>query len=217
MKPLFVLTIALLSLASCVKKSDYDKLKAENDSLANQLTIEHAHVQIKNTVVHEMNSKFTKGAYDIYVSYPDNYKTSGKKYPVLVVLDAEVNFGAVNYLAQRLKKDELAPELLIVGIAYRGETDENTYYTLRSKDFTPTKDKDWKHADTGGADDFVKFLSQELFPYLSKIFQSKKMRRYCMAILSEVCLGSMFCLIIPNFLTITFCSVHRCGGTALIF
>jgi len=163
----------MFSLTHCAEKPDYDKLKVENDSLHQRITRERAGVRLDHSVVEELTSKYTNESYDIYISYPPDFKTSGKEYPVLIVLDAEVNFGGVTYISQRLTKDNLVPELLIVGIAYKGETDEETYYSVRSKDFTPSSDKsqEERHGDkfnsgSGGAENFVKFLSLELFPYL---------------------------------------------------
>jgi uncharacterized protein len=171
---LLILAFALLSNCGS-KQSDIDKLQAKNDSLVQLVAKGDKTVTIKNSITSELTSKYTGETYDIYVSYPNNYKESGHEYPVLVVLDAEVNFGAINYISQRLVKDELIPELFIVGIAYQGDTDEDTYYSLRSRDFTPTEDKaqEQRHKDkfksgTGGAENFVKFLSLELFPYLTK-------------------------------------------------
>jgi predicted alpha/beta superfamily hydrolase len=174
--------LLLLSLSTFVstcseKQSVADKHKSENDSsvtrAANEVPDGQSGVCIANSFIHKLNSKHTGNTYDIYISYPDHYETSGKKYPVLVVLDAEVNFGAIRYIVQRLVKDDLIPELLIVGVAYEGETDEDTYYSLRSRDFTPSRDeaqeqrhKDKFRAGSGGAENFVKFLSLELFPYV---------------------------------------------------
>jgi uncharacterized protein len=178
---LFFLLFASILVSNCgVKQSDFDKLKSKNDSLVQQLANEDANVKIKNSAVNKLTSKYTGETYDIYISYPDNYKNSGKKYPVLVALDAEVNFGAVSYISQRLTKDELIPELFIVGVAYQGDTDEDTYYSLRSRNFTPTTDKaqEERHKNkfksgTGGAENFVKFLSLELFPYLTNNYPIK--------------------------------------------
>jgi uncharacterized protein len=189
-----ILKVSLLLVASILitncssKQSDFVKLKSENDSLVQRLEkkdlelniYKQTNVRIKNSEIYELPSKYTNHTYDIYISYPNNYEKSGKKYPVLVVLDAEVNFGAIDYISKRLIKDELIPELFIVGIAYKGETDEGTYYSLRSKDFTPTSDiaQEERHKDhfklgTGGAENFVKFLSLELFPYITNKYPIK--------------------------------------------
>ncbi len=172
---IYLLLLASIFISNCgVNQSDFNKLKSENDSLVQLLAKGDTNVRIKNSIVNKLTSKYTGETYDIYISYPNNYKNSGKKYPVLVALDAEINFGAISYISQRLTKDELIPELIVVGVAYQGDTDEDTYYSLRNRDFTPTTDKaqEERHKNkfklgTGGAEDFAKFLSLELFPYLT--------------------------------------------------
>jgi predicted alpha/beta superfamily hydrolase len=173
-----VLLSIMITAANCgSKKSALDKLKSENDSLIELLAGEKSSVTIKNSEVKELQSGYTGETYDLYVSFPAKYKTSGKKYPLLIVLDAEVNFGAVNYITQRLIRDELIPALIIVGIAYKGQTDDDTYYSIRARDFTPTQDtvqenqqRNRYQLGTGEAENFVKFLSLELYPYLVKLY-----------------------------------------------
>ena len=99
---------------------------------------------------------------------------------MLIVLDAEVNFGAVNYIVQRLVKDKLIPEFFVVGIAYQGEADEHTYYSIRCRDFTPSVDEGFlkAHPDytsgAGKAEDFIKFISLEMLPYLASQYPIRK-------------------------------------------
>lgn len=165
---LYALVLSLILFSACTNKQTNDQHQ-ETDSLGLTFTQNEGPVQLKNTFVHPMTSAFTKTDYDIYVSYPYKYKNSGKKYPVLIVLDAEVNFGAVTYIVQRLVKDSLINDLLVVGIAYRGETDEDTYYAIRGRDLTPTADPSKQYRlGNGGAENFVKFISEELLPYLDK-------------------------------------------------
>lgn len=171
---IFLFLFTALLISNCGgPPSDIKKLKSENDSLLQELAKRDASVGIVNSKMTSITSNYTGQIYDIYISYPNNYNKRGKKYPVLVAFDAEFNFGAVSYICQRLNKDDLIPELFVVGIAYHGETDEDTYYSSRSRDFTPTEDKaqEERHTSnfkygTGGAENFVKFLSLELFPYL---------------------------------------------------
>lgn len=167
----FFIFLPFIFLIACSNRHTSDQSKKEADSLAINPLQKEQPVQLKNTLVHPLSSTFTKTEYDIYVSYPGNYKTSGKKYPLLVVLDAEVNFGAVTYIVQRLVKDNLIPELIVAGVAYRGETDEDTYYAIRGRDLTPTADPEKQYRlGTGGAENFIEFISEELFPYLNKNF-----------------------------------------------
>jgi predicted alpha/beta superfamily hydrolase len=155
-------------LSACNVKQSNDQLQKQKDSLEliQSKKIEGP-VQLQHTLVHELTSVFTKTDYDVYISFPRGYDSAKGKFPVLVVLDAEVNFGAMTYIAQRLAKDELIPPLFVVGIAYRGETDEDTHYAIRGRDLTPTTDPEKQYRfGNGGAENFVKFISDELFPYL---------------------------------------------------
>jgi predicted alpha/beta superfamily hydrolase len=180
-----LLFISCIALTHCsVNHGDFDKVRTERDSLRQLLTRTDNAVFLENSFIMEMTSKHTQQTYDIYIRHPNDYKDSRKTYPLLLVLDAEVNFGGVSYISQRLAKGDLAPEQFIVGIAYHGETDTDTFYSLRAKDFTPTVDKahEQRHknmyqAGTGGAENFVKFLSLELLPYLETNYPIAKKGR----------------------------------------
>lgn len=172
---------ALILLTSCVKRSSYDRLKSKSDSLAVLAAKSNPNVVIEGSQVYQLTSKHTRQTYDIYISCPRDFKQTGRKYPLLVALDAEVNFGAINYISHRLAKDHLTPELIVVGIAYHGATDDGTYYSIRARDFTPSEDKEQENRQkemfrlgSGGAKDFVKFLSLELYPFLEDNFPIDK-------------------------------------------
>ena len=75
-------------------------------------------VTLANTETFELSSETVGDTYFIKVAYPRDYHSSTKRYPVLYVTDAETNFGALQYVAQRLAKDKLIPELIVGGIAY---------------------------------------------------------------------------------------------------
>lgn len=82
--------------------------------------------------------------------------------------------GGISYIVQRLIKDQLIPEVLVVGIAYN--TTYQNFYRLRSRDLTPGEDKNLtmgNHAvdPTGGAPQFSNFLEFGLFPYIENKFR----------------------------------------------
>lgn len=179
--PFFIFPICMFLLCSCgIPQEEHFKLKqeltqvlAELDSLKSER--QNKQVNIANSSIHEISSKNVDQVYQIKVSYPKGYKESDQKYPVLYVLDAEVNFAAVSYIVQRLIKDGLIPEMLVIGIAYA--TDYDTFYSLRSRDLTPTYLRTTRVGNrlatdpTGGAKEFALFLSDELFPLMEETYR----------------------------------------------
>ena len=187
----YVIIIHILSIACGERTSSIDsKLIIENDSLRNKITAleeqiqltkklkEFSQVTIANTDIKELTSKFNDQKYQIKISYPKGYfENKEENYPVLYVIDAETNFGGVSYIVQRLIKDKLIPEILVVGIAYN--TDYKNFYKLRSRDLTPAEDKGLRMGNnnvdpTGGAPKFSDFLEFELFPFIEKEYRTKK-------------------------------------------
>lgn len=130
-------------------------------------------VEISNTEVRELLSSYNGQKYKIYVKFPSNYQDSKKKYPVLYILDAETNFGGVSYIVQRLIKDKLIPEILLVGIAYN--VDYDTFYELRCRDLTPTLVEGYSYHGvlwrSGGAEKFSKFIKNELFNFVDENYK----------------------------------------------
>ena len=88
-------------------------------------------------------------------------------YPVVYLLDAEVDFTYLASLLQRLNSvnaingNRVCPEMIIVGIP-------NTKNTLRTRDLTPTKDSISAPlaGGGGGGEQFMSFIEKELMPYI---------------------------------------------------
>lgn len=133
-------------------------------------------VQLANTETFTFQSETVGDEFFIKVAYPRDYAQSSKRYPVLYVTDAETNFGALQYVAQRLAKDKLIPELILVGVAY--DTSYDDFYRLRARDLRPTLPDDPK-LDQGGRPDegkgqmFAEFLRSELFPHIDATYRTK--------------------------------------------
>jgi uncharacterized protein len=137
-------------------------IKLNAQSILNEVM--YPEVKLKDTEVRELNSHFNGQTYKIYIDFPRGYQNSNNTYPVLYVLDAEIDFGGVTFIADRLIKDKIIPEMLIVGIAY--DTDLDNFYSLRCRDLTPTKSIEYDCPGSGGAESFRKFLEKELFPFI---------------------------------------------------
>lgn len=128
---------------------------------------------ISNGLQYELNSTILKEKRIIQVQLPKNYSNedfSKANYPVVYVLDGDFNFALVSSI-ERFNTKFLyrpQPEMIVVGI---NSTD-------RTRDFTPTKetvrgrDGQLRFQTSGGADEFLKFLDQELKPFIEKEFRT---------------------------------------------
>ena len=132
-------------------------------------------VTLANTEHFTLDSDRVGDAYLIKIAYPRDYAESEKNYPVLYVTDAETNFGALQYVVQRLAKDKLIPELIVVGIAYDTSYDE--FYRLRARDLRPSIPDDpdldlGGRPDEGEAERFAEFLRHELIPHVDANYRT---------------------------------------------
>ncbi len=132
-------------------------------------------VQLANTETFAITSEQVDDAFFIKVAYPRDYATSDKRYPVIYVTDAETNFGALQYVVQRLAKDRLIPEVIVVGIAY--DTNYDEFYRLRARDLRPSIPDDPEldlggRPDEGKAEQFADFLRHELIPHIDANYRT---------------------------------------------
>ena len=105
----------------------------------------------------------------ILINKPRRYGVSGASFPVMVLLDGEAHFHYTTGVIDFLTINRLIPEMLVVGIPN----------TDRSRDLTPssTNAQEQERLPThGGADDFLKFINEELFPWLNENYQTHPYR-----------------------------------------
>jgi predicted alpha/beta superfamily hydrolase len=125
-------------------------------------------VEIKDTEMRTLQSKFVGQEYKIDIFFPKDYKKEDKRYPAVYVLDAEYNFGCVAYIARRLIKNGDIPEILLVGIAY--DTDYEDFYAKRFRDSTPESRIHGRNS--GGVEKFSQFVEQELIPFVDQNYRT---------------------------------------------
>lgn len=101
------------------------------------------------------------------------------EYPVLYILDGNIHFhsmtGMIEILSCGVNGTHVIPEMIVVAILN----------TDRTRDLTPTvskkrfdgKDADWI-ADSGGGDDFLKFLEEELIPGVESDYRTFPYRTF---------------------------------------
>ncbi|CAM2831757.1 alpha/beta hydrolase [Chryseobacterium flavum] len=113
---------------------------------------------------------------EIWIHLPKTYNDTTinpAKYPVIYLLDGENNFeyfaGLTDFIARTPYAD--IPECIVVGIKN----------TERTRDLTPTKSQKKSpvnsavtlFTDSGGSEHFVKFIQEELKPFISKNYRTQ--------------------------------------------
>jgi predicted alpha/beta superfamily hydrolase len=149
-------------------------------TLAQQDVRDVDNYNLYNTQLKLINSQFVDDTFHIFISLPDEYNISDKLYPVLFVLDGDISYGIAAGIARYLEIGGNIPELIIVGIGY-GAVDKNAG-NKRNRDYRPDK--------SGGADNFRRFISEELIPFIDKNYKAEKDNRS----IAGYSLGGLFAL-----------------------
>lgn len=107
---------------------------------------------------------------------PENYNNTNNRYPVLYVLDAERYFNYTATLVQFLAQNGRIPQMVIIGIPN----------TDRLRDFSYKTSEDDK---ISGVDRFLRFLKQELIPFVDENYRTVPYR-----IIKGWCATGVFCI-----------------------
>lgn len=118
--------------------------------------------------IERLPSKILAEERELLIHLPNNYQqNTALNYPVLFLLDGQRNFGHAAGTLDLLNQDDNAQEMIIVAI-------KNTH---RTRDFTPTYDESYnKWGVSGGADNFLDFIEQELIPYVDKNYRTNNFK-----------------------------------------
>jgi predicted alpha/beta superfamily hydrolase len=137
----------------------------------------------------EIHSEAVGADFQVSVSYPLGYGASDTQYPVLYVLDAWWTFGMATDIARVLFADEIVPPMLVVGVGYPGGIADAV--VLRFRDMTLRQSAELEQfvagiaaelgphppITTGGADAFLRFLTEELMPRVERDYGADPTRR----------------------------------------
>ncbi len=115
-----------------------------------------------NTTAKYITSETVADSFFILVSVPDGYYSNANNYPVLYVLDGDIAFGMAASVARYLQIGENIPELIVVGISYGSLT--KSAAKKRRRDYRPT--------ETGGAENFLIFVNEELMPFVDANYRT---------------------------------------------
>ncbi len=130
-------------------------------------------VTLERTQRHVFKAKNVDQEYQIQVYLPPGYENSTKSFPALYLLDADKSFGMAVNIVEWLSWAKEIPEAIVVGIAYGGDT--QNWWDKRSRDYTPWKDSQKVWGDfplAGGARNFLKFLKEELIPWVDSNYRT---------------------------------------------
>ena len=139
-----------------------------NEQLKESPVKKNPSVTIANSEQFTLYSSNTQQEYKIYIHLPMSYSRSDTTYPVIYGLDADIGFGMSSEMSKLLSFREEMPEVIGVGIAYGaypGQEGNN-----RMRDFTPTVDE--KYPTSGGAENFFKFIHDELIPVIDSKYRT---------------------------------------------
>ena len=162
--------VALLSVFSC---SAPVEISPGDSEPSGPNTIVHGEIGTPNPpLTLTIQSQVLGQERRVYVQLPEGYERTETRYPVVVVLDGEWLFelvrANVRFASEYEVMDVTIPKMIVVGI-------ENID---RDRDYVPTEDpKDPPDFDTAGqADDFLRFLNEELFPLLDRQYRTAPSR-----------------------------------------
>jgi predicted alpha/beta superfamily hydrolase len=115
-----------------------------------------------------LSSKVLHEERKLQIFLPDGYNATTARYPVVYLLDGDAHFLHAAGLIQFLVREARIPPLILVAI---GNTD-------RVRDFTPETraDSAGQFPTAGGAQDFLQFLREELFPHVEQQYRTVPFR-----------------------------------------
>ena len=138
---------------------------------------QYPRVDIPGSEVRKITSKIVTGQeYELQILLPAAYKTSNKKYPVVYQMDSQWDFPLVKSIYGEQYYDGFIPEVIIVGVTWGGINPNPD--SLRVRDYTPTNDG--RQIQSGGADKFLLFMKDELFPFIEKNYRADANNRTIM-------------------------------------
>jgi uncharacterized protein len=137
--------------------------------------VDAAPYTVPNTQVRAVHSEETGADYQLFIATPPDYKTSGKTYPVVYMLDADYSFALTRNIVQHYVERKQLPEMILVAIAYPGAADSlEVYRENRKRDYTPSLIPAAKASAEplaqGGAIRFRNFIANEVVPFMANNF-----------------------------------------------
>ncbi len=118
---------------------------------------------------HKIYSDILQEQRSYVLELPSSYTKTTKKYPLLVLLDGEVQYHSHSGILKHMTQARQIPEMIVVAITN----------VDRVRDFTPTRyltnlngsDASENHKTSGGSENFLAFMEQELLPHIENKYR----------------------------------------------
>lgn len=118
-------------------------------------------------------------AYRLYLRTPPGYASGSRRYPLILLLDADYSFALaaniVEHLAGRMNQ---APDAIIAAVAYEGVyPDRDRYRRERTRDYTPIHFPTGGYGPafqtvSGGGPAFLRMLADEALPLIDRTYRT---------------------------------------------
>jgi len=144
------------------------QLNAQEDKIASMLKYYPQPYAVGIIDQRYLFSKESNATYQISVYMPPLYADLKKKFPLMIVTDANQGFGLAQTTIDLLILGGEIPNLIIVGIDYPN-SGILEWARNRFRDMTPTHVEGFD--PSGSADKFVSFIRNELFPYVESNYR----------------------------------------------
>jgi len=136
----------IMSVALIISSFSYGQITQNDIVLGKRLSID---------------SKILNETRDIYVYLPEGYEESNDSYPAMYVLDGESKFTISAAIVNFFTRNQQIPQMIVVGIPN----------VARNRDFTPIVDD--RMQNSGGADNFINFLEEELIEFVDNTYRTQ--------------------------------------------
>lgn len=122
-----------------------------------------------------LNSENVGDRFVVRTWLPSSYNSSGKDYPVLLLLDGDYAFDPAHLLGSYLQLIDETSEFIIVSISYGIHFSNPLHEEKRHRDFIPPLDEQGiiKKVDTA----YYKFIRDELLPIVDRKYRTNPSQR----------------------------------------
>ncbi len=146
-------------------------LISSSSIIGQDLTVDIGHKEI-------IKSKILNEEREILINLPKNYDHSNNSYPVLYRLDRseDLLIETISVVNRLTYSDEITPEMIIVAIKN----------IKRDKDMWPVNTLYYPQPKVPGAESFMRFIGEELLPFMDNTYRTTNERMICGQSLSSL-------------------------------